>query len=79
MTNLIFSNAGVDKTVRIECAPQKVFEIIDKILPSLETQLCTSIDLIAKDDNVTLLCDGVNPRILAFIELICNKEIAKRT
>lgn len=79
MTNLILSNNNVDKTVHINHEPKKVYEIIERILPSMETQLCTSIDLMAKDNNVILLLDGVSRNMAAFIELICTKEIAKAT
>lgn len=78
MKLLITSGPRLRKEFDFEQDVNIVYDILDKNLESIETQLRVSIDLIKHDNVVELMCDSqLNPMLFEFICEIAKREIKK--
>ena len=77
MTTIKFCNKNTEKTMETPHAFNAVLDKMEEVLPSIETQLSTSIDLVSKDETIVVLCDGVWNGLFEFIQEIFAREIKK--
>lgn len=77
MSTIVLRNKSSEYTLECKCNIEEIENLSNSLLPSVETQLNTSIDMIIQNNTATFLCDGVNPMLFEFICLIFKREMTK--